>query len=255
MGDYPQIGYTDDSIFITSNQFQQKEQGGNEEDFSFAGTLITAFSVAGLAAGGDQNPWQTSSTAFGSLKPMIPASGSVGSTIYLVSTLTSTELLLVKYTNTNNLDLGKPPTLDSVKTVRSSISIGGELNYELRPELANGQKFNGGDTRLIGLSYASGRLLASCTSFYGPLGQQPKVCWFFVLPFFFYSLSFSFFPFFLSRASSFFFFSHPKKTKKARGLLLVHRSRNSERSVFGGLCRCRVERMARRGGARPERHQ
>lgn len=95
--------------------------------------------------------------------------------MYLLTTQTSTTLRLLTYTNTQNLASNSAPTLASQRTISSSISIGGSFNYGSSAALANGQAFDGGDDRLIGLSYASGRMLASCTSFYGSTAATPKL--------------------------------------------------------------------------------
>lgn len=95
--------------------------------------------------------------------------------MYLLTTQTSTTLRLLTYTNTANLASSTAPTLASQRTVTSSISIGGSFSYASSPTLASGRRFDGGDERLIGLSYASGRLLASCTSYYGSTAATPKV--------------------------------------------------------------------------------
>jgi len=90
-------------------------------------------------------------------------------------------IYLIKYTNTNNLASNTAPTLASQRNVASSISVGGSQNYASSPVFASGTAFDGGDDRLIGLSYANGRLLASCTSYYGSTAAPPKlavVYWF-----------------------------------------------------------------------------
>jgi hypothetical protein len=95
--------------------------------------------------------------------------------MYLLTTQTSTTLRLLTYTNTGNLASSSAPTLASQRTISSSISVGGYFNYGSSAQLANGQNIDGGDDRLIGLSFASGRLLASCTSYYGSTAATPKV--------------------------------------------------------------------------------
>ena len=95
--------------------------------------------------------------------------------MYLLTTQTSTALGMFTYTNTGNLASNQAPTLASQRTVSSSISIGGSQSYGLSARLANGQNIDGGDDRLIGLSYAGGRMLASCTSYYGSTSATPKV--------------------------------------------------------------------------------
>lgn len=94
-------------------------------------------------------------------------------TMYLLATQTSTTLRLL--TNTGNLASNSAPTLDSQRTVSSSISIGGASSYSSSPALSSGTAFDGGDDRLIGLSYANGRMLASATTFYGSTSSTPKV--------------------------------------------------------------------------------
>jgi hypothetical protein len=61
-----QIGANADSIWITSNQFAQ-----SGSQLNFAGTLITAFAVSNLVAGGTQTPFQTGTTAIASVKPIV----------------------------------------------------------------------------------------------------------------------------------------------------------------------------------------
>ena len=56
-----------------------------------------------------------------------------------------------------------------------SISIGGGFSYNSYATLSDGTAFDGGDERLIGLSYASGRILASATTYYGSTAATPKV--------------------------------------------------------------------------------
>jgi hypothetical protein len=62
-----QIGANADSIWITSNQFPQS----GSQLLNFAGTLITAFAVSNLVAGGTQTPFQTGTTALFSVKPIV----------------------------------------------------------------------------------------------------------------------------------------------------------------------------------------
>ena len=187
--------------------------------------------MSNLVAGGTQTPFQTGSTAVGSVKPMVVSgptanypTGSVmvffrmfldretekeidgkergrsertrerekkkktnsifshfskkkkkkNRTMYLLTTQTSTTLRLLAYTNTGNLASNTAPILASQRTVTSSISIGGAGSYG-NAQLASGTQFEGGDDRLIGLSYANGRMLASCTSYYGSTAASPKV--------------------------------------------------------------------------------
>ena len=93
----------------------------------------------------------------------------------LLSTQTSTSLRMLTYTNTGNLASNTAPTLASQSTITSSISIGGGFNYNSYATLSDGTAFDGGDERLIGLSYASGRILASATTYYGSTAATPKV--------------------------------------------------------------------------------
>lgn len=95
--------------------------------------------------------------------------------MYLLATQTSTSLRLLTYTNTGNLASNSAPTLARQRTVTSSISIGGAGSYSSSPTLSSGTAFDGGDNRLIGLSYANGRMLASATTFYGSTAASPKV--------------------------------------------------------------------------------
>lgn len=168
---FSKIGANENSIWISSNQFFQANN-----QLTFAGVLITAFSVQNLVAGGTQTPFQTASTSIASVKPMnVAGQGSTSSTMYLATVQTSTTILLLKYTNTNNLASNTAPTLASQRNVASSISVGGSQNYASAPQFASGTAFDGGDDRLIGLSYANGRLLASATSYYGSTAAPPKV--------------------------------------------------------------------------------
>ena len=64
--DSKQIGANADSLWITTNQFAQ-----TGSSLPFAGTLITAFAISSLVAGGTQTPFQTGTTAVASVKPIV----------------------------------------------------------------------------------------------------------------------------------------------------------------------------------------
>jgi len=91
----------------------------------------------------------------------------------LLGTQSSTTLIMLTYVNTANLASNTAPALSSQR-MTSSISIGGQESYT-SPALSDGTLFDGGDDRVSGLSYASGRLLASCTTYFGPTAATPKV--------------------------------------------------------------------------------
>lgn len=192
--------------------------------------------------GGTQTPFQTGSTAIASVKPMVvsgPTANYPSGTMYLLTTQTSTTLRLLTYTNTGNLASNAAPTLASQRTVSSSISVGGSGSYG-NAVLSSGTQFDGGDDRLIGLSYANGRMLASCTSYYGSTSASPKVRGFEEGEKRKRKVSFK-----TVSICSVSFFSRTTEKKKGQGRLLVYRRRHGDAGLRWPLRGRFVERLVR----------
>jgi hypothetical protein len=157
IGDYPMLGFNDNSLWLSTNAFYK-----SGTSYYWAGVQLFGLSLTAVV-NRVASPYifTAGRTDIFTLHPMKKAgTGATGDVMHFLSTYDATRLYKLTISTTSRLASNLPPATGTPVVITTGIRIASPPTVRQ----ANNVQVDGGDTRILSVGFANGRLYAVCNT-------------------------------------------------------------------------------------------